>query len=321
MRTPFGNAFAQTQLAATKLDTGDATWLGNIGTLFRARRQCALGLDGDRRARRVANQLVRSARGARLLQLLADSQPSDGLRRSIGRAGLVAQPRGFRALQHRGWPVLPQGRAPVPAVRLASSGRGRVRAHRIRRRHESDRTPASKSAGTAVAIAVQFAVSNGTFGGSEVDRRKQFSLQTEYVTDAWRLGVAGNLNDAAQGDRSVWGVFAGLRTGPVSWLVGARLDRGPVVHPDRWPGETIVGLAGGGQLAHRARPQPEAHAPSTWIPISRLRTTARPATARSTNTRRSNTCSCEVGCGNTTGRRSSRQQNRRLYFLEMHGFF
>lgn len=71
-------------------------------------------------------------------------------------------------------------------------------------------------------LSLQFALSNGTFGESEVDDGKQYSLQLAYLQDAWRVGVAANHNDQDVGDRSAWGVFAGLRSGPVSWL--AELD-------------------------------------------------------------------------------------------------
>jgi len=64
----------------------------------------------------------------------------------------------------------------------------------------------------------QFGVSNGSAGGPETDTGKEYSLQGSYVKRNWRLGLAGNFNDSATGDRSVMGVFAGLKTGPVSWL-------------------------------------------------------------------------------------------------------
>jgi hypothetical protein len=38
----------------------------------------------------------------------------------------------------------------------------------------------------------------------------------------WQVGASYNFNNAALGDRTMTGVFAGLRTGPVTWL--AELD-------------------------------------------------------------------------------------------------
>src|SRR5207342_2957234 len=65
------------------------------------------------------------------------------------------------------------------------------------------------------------AVSNGTAGGPEVDSGKQWSLRTEYVQSRWRAGASFNYNDFDIGSRRMQNVFAGLRTGPVSWLAEA----------------------------------------------------------------------------------------------------
>ncbi|MDH4049832.1 MAG: hypothetical protein OEW68_16835 [Gammaproteobacteria bacterium] len=65
---------------------------------------------------------------------------------------------------------------------------------------------------------VQFAVSRGTAGGPETDSGKQYSLVVSHVRDRWRVGGSVNFNDTAFGDRQMQNVFAGLRTGRVSWL-------------------------------------------------------------------------------------------------------
>ncbi len=64
----------------------------------------------------------------------------------------------------------------------------------------------------------QFAVTRGTAGGPEVDSGKQYSLRVSHVRRRWRVGGSFNLNDASAGDRRMQNVFAGLRTGPVAWL-------------------------------------------------------------------------------------------------------
>ncbi|MDX1443364.1 MAG: hypothetical protein R3270_06245 [Gammaproteobacteria bacterium] len=64
----------------------------------------------------------------------------------------------------------------------------------------------------------QFAISNGTAGGPEIDDGKQASLRTEFVQSSWRLGASFNSNDTEVGVRNMVGVFAALRTGPVTWL-------------------------------------------------------------------------------------------------------
>ncbi len=67
-------------------------------------------------------------------------------------------------------------------------------------------------------VTMNLAITNGTAGGSETNRGKQFSLRTSYVNQRWRLGFSYNLNDVADDDRTMTGVFAGLRTGMISWL-------------------------------------------------------------------------------------------------------
>src|SRR5262249_43099820 len=69
------------------------------------------------------------------------------------------------------------------------------------------------------------AVSNGTAGGAEVDHGKQYSLQFIHVRQVWRLGLAANYNDAAAGAKSAFGLFGGLRTGPIAWLAEADLGK------------------------------------------------------------------------------------------------
>ena len=69
----------------------------------------------------------------------------------------------------------------------------------------------------------QFALSNGTAGGAVKSDGKEASLNVAYVQSVWRLGVAANNNDQAAGSKSAFGIFGGLRTGPVSWLAQAEV--------------------------------------------------------------------------------------------------
>ena len=69
--------------------------------------------------------------------------------------------------------------------------------------------------------AAQLAVSRGTAGGPEIDSGKQWSLRVERVQPLWRLGASLNYNDSIAGKRRMQNLFAGLRTGPVSWLAEA----------------------------------------------------------------------------------------------------
>ncbi len=68
----------------------------------------------------------------------------------------------------------------------------------------------------------QLAVTRGTAGGPEIDSGKQYSTRLSYIRPSWRAGGSFNFNDTKFGDRQMQNVFAGLKTGRVSWL--AELD-------------------------------------------------------------------------------------------------
>ncbi|MEE9253486.1 MAG: hypothetical protein V3U43_00985 [Pseudomonadales bacterium] len=67
--------------------------------------------------------------------------------------------------------------------------------------------------------AFNLAVTNGNGGGPEEGNGKQYSLRVEHVQSRWRLGASANLNDAFGPNRRMMNVFAGIKTGPVGWLV------------------------------------------------------------------------------------------------------
>ena len=70
----------------------------------------------------------------------------------------------------------------------------------------------------------QLDVSNGTAGGPVVGNGKQFTGQLSFVQPIWRLGLALDLNNsAASGRRTAYGLFGGLKTGPIAWLAQADL--------------------------------------------------------------------------------------------------
>jgi hypothetical protein len=69
----------------------------------------------------------------------------------------------------------------------------------------------------------QLAVSNGTAGGAVRSDGKQYSGQLAFVSSWWRVGLAANHNDQSGGAKDAFGIFGGLRTGPVSWLAQAEI--------------------------------------------------------------------------------------------------
>ena len=64
----------------------------------------------------------------------------------------------------------------------------------------------------------QVAFSDGTAGAGSQSGKDQTSLSATYVLPRWRLGASINVNEDPLGDREMFALFAGLRTGPISWL-------------------------------------------------------------------------------------------------------
>jgi hypothetical protein len=62
------------------------------------------------------------------------------------------------------------------------------------------------------------AVTNGAGGGAETNNGKQVSGLVSFVRPEWRVGLSASTNSNDATDRNMQSAFAGLRTGPVSWL-------------------------------------------------------------------------------------------------------
>lgn len=55
-------------------------------------------------------------------------------------------------------------------------------------------------------------------GGGRSSSGEQVSLVSSYTKAKWRAGASFNVNDDGAGDRTMFGFFGGLQTGPVAWL-------------------------------------------------------------------------------------------------------
>ena len=64
----------------------------------------------------------------------------------------------------------------------------------------------------------QFAVSNGTAGGPEVDDGKMYTARVERALNGWRVGASASFNDVEAGDRKGAALFAGTRWGKFALL-------------------------------------------------------------------------------------------------------
>lgn len=65
----------------------------------------------------------------------------------------------------------------------------------------------------------QVTVTNATAAGAlPATNGKEYGLQASYVEPGWRLGVAAHDDDSPFARRKIFGVFGGLRAGPIAWL-------------------------------------------------------------------------------------------------------
>jgi hypothetical protein len=216
-RTVFGNVFAQTQLAANHLDTGADVWTGEINRF--------LSIGGDVRGQAQFTKQPNTASTdsfsleqgrvyasanviPQRLFVYVDEQVAPGgalNREAYGvywsanhdwyvKAGQMYLPFGFRLQDQTAFVQQ------ITGINMTTPDQGVE--FGVERGHWD----------------AQLAITNGTASGPEVDHGKQYSGQLIYVESFWRVGLAANINNAAAGNKSAGGLFAGLRTGPVAWL-------------------------------------------------------------------------------------------------------
>jgi hypothetical protein len=220
MRNAFGNVFAQNVLPAHRIEIGDDSWSGAIN------RYVMLG--GDVRAEWSSTDIPNQQRSnefdvsdARVyvnvepipdrLSVYLDERVAPGTATNLEayarywtadhtwfvRAGRMYLPFGLRLEDDTAFV-----RA-VPGINMTTPDTG------------------IEAGWEARNWSVQLAVSNGSAGGPENDDGKQVTGQVVYVDPGWRIGFASSFNQSDAGDRSVYGLFGGLRTGPVAWLAEA----------------------------------------------------------------------------------------------------
>ncbi len=222
-RNAFGDVFAQSQLPAKHLDTGTDTWAGVINKF--------LSVGGDLRFNGSVQQVPRTKSLSQFdlaqtriyldasviperLLVYVDEQVAPGgalNREAYGlywseshewyvKAGQMYLPYGLRLEDQTAFVRT------APGINMTTPDKG-VELGWLRGAWDT-----------------QLGVSNGTAGGAATNKGKQYSGQLIYVQSSWRVGAAANFNDAsAAGGKSAYGLFAGLRTGPIAWLAEADL--------------------------------------------------------------------------------------------------
>jgi hypothetical protein len=228
LRTAVGNAFAQSVLPAQHVDTGSLVWTGALNNY--------IAMGGDFRAAATWT---------------SDSAASSAFNTEQARIYLGITPIPDRVLLYIDEQVAPDAAVNREAWALYRFGAGAwyLRAGRMTLpyglRLQDQQAFIRQVAGinmdtpdNAMELGyragywdAQFALSNGAAGGAETNNGKQYTGQVVRIRDTWRIGMGGNFNDSA-GQRSTAGcLFAGLRTGPVSWLAEVDLvNSEPAAH-------------------------------------------------------------------------------------------
>jgi hypothetical protein len=216
-RTVYGNVFAQTQLAATHLDTGPDQWTGEVNRF--------LSIGGD-------------VRGQASFTRKPGSSSTDSFDLEQGRVYATANMIPQRLLFHIDEQVAPNGATNREAygVYWSANHDWYVKAGQmylpfgfrlqdqdafIQRITHINMTTFDRGVEFGLERGhwdAQLAITNGTSDGTEVDHGKQYSGQLIYVASLWRMGLAANINNTANGDITAGGLFAGLHTGAISWL-------------------------------------------------------------------------------------------------------
>lgn len=218
MRNGYGNAYAQSALAARPLDA-DVSWTGRLDDRF--------GVGGD--ARWSASQFENDDRDDNL-EFQTDSVTVYGEVNPIAHVTLYLdqQVAPGSSSNREAWFMLGNDRYYLKGGKLFVPFGWRLEDDTALARQATAFNFSSADEGVEVGylterFTAQLTVTNGNGGGPEVDNGKQSVLRVAYLQGPVQLGVSGSYNDADAGDRAMGGLFAGLRTGPVAWL--AEWDR------------------------------------------------------------------------------------------------
>jgi len=245
MRNAYGNAFAQSEMAAERLGGDADIWTGNIGKW--------LAVGGDLRGRYeyidtpdedeisqfdvtrgtlyIEAQVIPNRLSLYIDQQIAPNASQNReayvkLRDESGRLHLLAGqfylPYGLRLQDDTAFVRRATG------INFTNPDRGVQFGFENRQ------------------WSTQVSLTNGSGGGPEIDTGKQVSVVSQYVRPGWRIGASLNTNDADTGDRNMGGVFVGIKTGPIAWLAEADYVRDEISGSSDQDG--IAGLIEGNWL-------------------------------------------------------------------------
>jgi len=214
LRTPFGNAYAQRQLPARALGDAASEWTGVFGDRF----GFGANLRTSARQTELDDRDDNLDFGVDRATLYLGAELSDRISAYVDQQ---VAPGG--SLNREAWAQIDFGSAYVKAGRLFLPFGWRIEDDTAFVRSITGVNMTQGDDGVEFGIngsgySVQAAVTNGNGGGPEVDDGKLFTGRAALVRSRWRLGVSTLHNDRDDGQRTMAGIFAGVRTGPVSWL-------------------------------------------------------------------------------------------------------
>jgi len=222
LRTTFGDIFAQTVMPAQHLDTGLDNWTGQLGQYLRTGGD--LRFDASLTQAPNTRSVDQFALEQSRLYMEADLIPN----RLLAYADEQIAPGG--ALNREAYLLywsathdwyLKAGQMYLPfGLRLQDQTAFILSATGINMTTPDQGVEFGWEHGHWDA---QMAVTNGTAGGAATSNGKQTSTQLAYVESVWRVGVAANYNAQSVGAKTAYGIFGGLRTGPISWLAQAEI--------------------------------------------------------------------------------------------------
>ncbi len=240
LRNAAGNAFAQNELAAQRIATGDSQWHGELnrfvsfGGDFRGSGTYTDFPDAEDEDLAFAVDELRVYLDLRVipdrLSVYVDQRLAPGGSRNLEAYARLSLDDSSRYYVKAGQMYLPFG------LRLEDDTAFVRQVSGINFDTPDNGVELGLETGPWSA---QIAVSNGAGGGIETGSGKQWSLRGEHVRSIWRLGASYNFNEVDTSERHMAALHGGLRTGPVTWLAEVDYieDRGlPGGDQRRWIG-------------------------------------------------------------------------------------
>lgn len=314
LRTDFGIVFAENVMPATGLPEGAPVWSGRVGDFLR--------LGGDLRASwtrtDVPNSSAQHAFGVDQLRVYADvSVIPDRLALYVDEGLAPGNAHALEAYVRfsdpgSGW-YLKGGQFYLPFGWRLQDQTAFVR-------EVSGISMTTPDTGVEVGLehgswSAQLDVSNGA-ANAGTGSGHQVTSQVVWVRSRYRVGGAASFTRSEAGNRRVGGIFAGLRTGPIAWLgeVDSVRDEG---FPDG-PRAMVAGLGEADWLirkGHNLKVTAEYHDPDRSVPQDQnarwsvlYELTPMPFVQ------------LRAGFRRYRGIPQNDLDNRRVLFLELHGF-